>query len=289
MEKDNYHPLVSIIIPAYNCEAYLGECLDSVLAQTYPYWECVVVDDGSTDGTFAAAESYSKRDNRIRCFRQENQGPSVARNNGIHASTGDYILPLDGDDIIEPTYIEKAIGHFEKQPETKLVYCQASFFGEKQGVWQLPVYNYDELLWNNLVFNSAVYRRSDYDKTSGYNPNMVYGFEDWDFWLSLLGSEDQVYRIDEVLFHYRIKNESRNSNNTTSYLRVMRAQIVNNHKEIYAPFTENIIDQKLELDELKCLLELTNKELNRVKTSKAYRLGKWIIAPFRWIKNIILL
>ena len=71
---------VSIIIPAYNCEDFLAETLDSVLHQTHSNWECLIVDDGSTDKTMQVAESYANRDTRIRCYRQRNQGPSAARN-----------------------------------------------------------------------------------------------------------------------------------------------------------------------------------------------------------------
>ena len=116
-------PLVSVIVPAYNSEAWIGECLDSVLAQTYPNWECVVVDDGSTDGTLAIAESYAQRDSRIRCLRQENQGPSVARNTAVAHSHGEYILPLDADDMIASQFVENAVQYHESHPETTIVCC----------------------------------------------------------------------------------------------------------------------------------------------------------------------
>lgn len=285
MPQKNLNPTVAIIVPAFNCEAYLGECLDSVLAQTYPYWECVVVDDGSTDGTYALAESYSKRDGRIRCLKQANQGPSITRNNGIHASSGEFILPLDGDDTIDASYLEQAIHYFTKYPETKLVYCQASFFGEKEGRWDLPTYNYDSLLWDNMIFNAAIFRRSDYDKTPGYNSNMVYGLEDWDFWITLLNPQDQIHRIEEILFHYRIKPKSRNKNNTDTHIDEMHRQIVKNHLDIYTPFIENIINMRRELNLGKEELNYYQNELKSIRGSREYRLGRKIYSTLHKLKR----
>jgi glycosyltransferase involved in cell wall biosynthesis len=92
--------LISVIIPVYNVEKYLRECIDSVLSQTYENYEIILVDDGSTDATISIVEKYTIRDNRIRLFKQKNAGPSRARNNGIQNSHGKYILPVDSDDLI---------------------------------------------------------------------------------------------------------------------------------------------------------------------------------------------
>lgn len=99
-------PSVSIVIPAYNAEKYLGRCLDSVRAQTLGGWECIVVNDGSTDGSQAVAEGYAARDSRIRVIAQANAGPSAARNRGTAVVTGQYITYIDADDTIVPTYLE---------------------------------------------------------------------------------------------------------------------------------------------------------------------------------------
>lgn len=97
---------VSVIIPIYNMERYLCRALDSLLAQTYQNWEAVMVDDGSTDRSHAIAESYCKRDNRFRLFRQENQGQGVARNNALRQISGDYVMYLDPDDMFHPQAME---------------------------------------------------------------------------------------------------------------------------------------------------------------------------------------
>ena len=134
--------LVSIIVPCYKQAHLLPETLDSVLKQTYRNWECVIVNDGSPDNTSEVANQYIMKDKRFVLLEQENQGLAMARNNGIKKSQGQYILPLDSDDLIEPSYIEKAIDYFEKNPNTKLVYCKADRFDQKREFWNLPDYKY---------------------------------------------------------------------------------------------------------------------------------------------------
>jgi glycosyltransferase involved in cell wall biosynthesis len=103
------NPLVSIIIPAYNIEAYLPACLDSIVNQTYPNLEIMVIDDGSTDNTLEVAKAYAKRDKRVRVFHKENGGQGDARNVGYEKSTGDLIAYVDGDDYVSKYYIESML------------------------------------------------------------------------------------------------------------------------------------------------------------------------------------
>lgn len=99
-------PLISIIIPIYNVEAYLRECLNSVIAQTYPNWECIMVDDASTDGSAAIAEEFCAKDSRFRLLRnRENQGLSVSRNRGLDAAEGSLLTFIDSDDYISPKFL----------------------------------------------------------------------------------------------------------------------------------------------------------------------------------------
>ena len=107
-------PRLSVVIPVYNVERYLGECLDSVLAQTFGDYEVIVVDDGSTDGSAAVAEEYVARDERIRLVRQENGGLSKARNTGIDVATGEYLAFLDSDDALPPDAYELLVGTLDR-------------------------------------------------------------------------------------------------------------------------------------------------------------------------------
>lgn len=123
-------PLVSVIMPAYGQAEYIAESLDSVIRQTYGNWEVIVVDDGSPDNVAGIVEAYSVSDSRIKFFHTENRGVSAARNFAVRQTSGEYILPLDADDTIEPTYLEKCVARFVEYPETDVVYCMWRFFGE---------------------------------------------------------------------------------------------------------------------------------------------------------------
>lgn len=225
-------PRISIIIPCYNCTQWIAETLQSVLAQSIDNWECIVVNDGSTDRSLEIVQAFSKKDRRIRYIDKKNEGVAIARNTAIATARGEFILPLDADDIIAPTYTEKALKHFEKHPSTKLVYCQADFFGSKEGHWNLPEYKYDSFIYDNCIFCSAIFRRDDFLKTAGYNPNMKKIDEDWDLYLSLLEENDEVYCIPETLFFYRQHENSRTTLEPDT-VAAARLCILLNHPDIY--------------------------------------------------------
>ena len=98
---------ISVIVPVYNTEFLVGRCIDSITAQTYPDWELILVDDGSTDGSLGVLREYESRDSRIKVIHQENAGPGLARNKGIQNASGDYIVFVDSDDVVKPDYFEK--------------------------------------------------------------------------------------------------------------------------------------------------------------------------------------
>lgn len=115
------HGLISVIIPAYNCEKWLGACLESVQAQTYTDWQAIIVDDGSSDKTGAIADTFAAKDSRFRVIHQQNGGSSVARNTGLGEATGDYVYMLDGDDRIAPYLLEHCIAALEANPDAAFV------------------------------------------------------------------------------------------------------------------------------------------------------------------------
>lgn len=272
-------PIVSIIIPCYNQGIYLSEALDSVIAQTYQDWECVIMDDGSKDESAQVAMKYVQKDDRIKFYRQDNGGVASARNNAIQKSIGKFILPLDADDKIGSQYLEKAMEHFEQYPETKLVYCKSRLFGDENGEWILPDYCYGELLWGNILFCSCIFKRKDYDKTSGYDSELR-GLEDWDFWLSLLNEGDIVYRIEDILFYYRRHPDSRNTQIDDS-LKELYGKIFRNHIEKYSNEPGGIIYYKALSNEL-------SNELERIHASKAYQLSRLLLKVGNYLigKNV---
>lgn len=130
---DNYEKreLISIVVPVYRIRDYLAGCIDSVLAQTYPYWELILVDDGSDDGSERICDDYAKRDPRITVIHQSNQGVSAARNQGVARAKGEYLAFLDADDRIEPQYLDVLYKDMAVQG-ADLVCCNA--WEESQGV-----------------------------------------------------------------------------------------------------------------------------------------------------------
>lgn len=228
-------PILSIVVPCYKQAEYVAETLDSIRKQTLQDWECIVVNDGSPDNSSEIVGEYVRLDSRIRLIETENRGVSAARNTGIRASSGEFILPLDADDIIMPEYARLAVEYLQQHPETKLVYCEARMFGEINKYWDLPEYRWDRFIFNNSVFCPSVFRRADFDKTPGYNESMRAGWEDWDFLLGFLDRDDIVYRIPKVLLLYRTKAVSKSTEVMDKY-EALAGQLIDNHPDVYRKY-----------------------------------------------------
>lgn len=268
----NTSPIISIIVPCYNQAEYLPETLETVLLQEYADWECIIVNDGSPDNTEEVALEWCQKDDRFKYLKKDNGGLSDARNFGIKHSVGKYILPLDSDDKISKDYTLEAIDILEKDSSVKLVFCRAKLFGVKEDEWDLLPYTYDNMLFvRNCIYCSAVYRRLDYDLTSGYNTNMIYGWEDYDFWLSLLRREDRVVKLDKVHFFYRTKDISMRTLINEEKEHFLRLQIFRNHMDIYLEYI-NPIEMYNEL-----------KRYKLIENSLQYRIGRIIVTPLRYI------
>jgi glycosyltransferase involved in cell wall biosynthesis len=203
--------LVSIIVPCYNYGNYIPEALASIREQTYPDWECIIVDDGSTDNSREVIEAFIENDQRFRLIKIANSGVSTARNTGVAHSKGSYLFPLDADNKMHPDCLTRCMAEFAKAPETRLVYTEAELFGAENGRWDLPEFDYKTMLKYNMVDNSSLFLRKDFDRVGGYRTNMVYGLEDWDFFIALLHGcrNEQVIKIKEPLYYYRVNNAGR--------------------------------------------------------------------------------
>lgn len=200
--------LVSIIVPCYNQAQYLDEALQSVLNQTYLYWECIIVNDGSPDNSEEIAKEWVKKDLRFKYIYQDNAGLSAARNAGIAICKGELILPLDSDDKLGENYLDYAIAKFKQNENLKVVYCKAQYFGDKDEEWILPDFTLNNLAIRNVIFCSALFKKGEWQRVGGFDSNMTYGLEDWDFWLSVLKDGGEVFKLDEICFYYRIKQTS---------------------------------------------------------------------------------
>lgn len=240
---------ISIVIPCFNHWRYIREAVDSALKQTHVDKEIIVVDDGSIVQADTDILDFLKSKN-IELSRIEQSGPAAARNHGIEKASGDLILPLDADDKIAPTYIEKAHKIFAEQDNVGIVYCDAKYFGKRDDAWELPPYNFPDILFDNYIFSAAIFKRDDWKEVGGYNSNMRHGWEDHDFWLSIIALKKTVIRIPETLFYYRQETDSRTNRFKSDQKIQMFEQIVRNHRDLYVENFEHVIHRFAELREL---------------------------------------
>ncbi|MCI5123775.1 MAG: glycosyltransferase family 2 protein [Candidatus Electrothrix sp. AR5] len=237
---------VSVVIPCYNQGAFVDETINSVLVQTWQDFEIIVVNDGSTD-PFTINHLQQLNFPKTRVLHTENQGLSSARNNGIREAQGEYILPLDADDRIGPTYLEQAVRLLEADPEVGIVYCKARFFGDRNSEWQLPEYSLEEMLLNNVIFCTSFFRRADWEDVGGFDPAMIYGWEDYDFWLSLIERGRQVKRIPEILFYYRIRSDSMLRSKEKKQKVAILVKIFHKHEALYKQHVDVLFDRLVDI------------------------------------------
>jgi glycosyltransferase involved in cell wall biosynthesis len=239
---------VSVIIPCYNQGHYVLETLDSVLHQTYQNIEVVIVNDGSDDHhTLSILDQIDFK--TVQIIHTSNQGLAAARNNGISQATGDFILPLDADDLIKPCYVEQAAAVLEKRLDVGIVYCRAQLFGAVDTEWLLPPYSLKEMLQDNVIFCSAMFRKSDWEGVGGYDSGMIYGWEDYDFWLSLIELGREVYQIPEILFSYRVASDSMVRSKEKWQKVSMFKRIFERHQKMFTDNIEVWINTLLEVRE----------------------------------------
>ena len=233
--------LVSVIIPCYNQAKYLPETLDSVINQTYQNWECIIVNDGSKDDSEAVALSYCEKDKRIHYYYKENSGVCDTRNYAVARSSGKYILPLDADDIIERTYLEKGVSVLESDNEVEVVYGRAMFFGAYNGEIILKPFDYSTLLLENVFYSTVLFRKDQFEGVGGYNANMHKGWEDWELMISMLNENSKVVKLPDICFFYRILPNSRERSISKELKEELFLQIYENHKDTYDRYFPNPI------------------------------------------------
>lgn len=268
--------VISIIIPVYNQEKYLAETLNSVLNQSYSNWECILVNDGSADNSVSVINQYLAKDNRFSFINSENKGVSHARNLALKQVKGDYILFLDGDDIIHPEKLQMAISNFEQNTDLSIVFNTTNYFQDtiENVLFDIKLdtalVNFNGILfyWGEKItipIHSAIIQKTLFDGIE-FNTNLT-AQEDWLVWLRLFQKKPKVFILDEVLSYYRKHNTSR----------TQTVSLKEDHFKALQIF-ENYID----LEDYKLLLlhqvkRYYNKsydsiyKLNAIKESKTYR------------------
>jgi len=219
---------LSIIIPCFNDGQFIQEALASAEAYLDSIYEIIIVNDGSTD-PFTNQVLSQLKSSGYRVIDQPNQGLSAARNTGIKLACGEYILPLDSDNRIRPSYIEKGIEVLDKFPDVAVVYGDVERFGEGihdlqeipnfnliyedasfsngfKAIQKVPDFNLSWLINHNYIDACAIFRKSAWEECGPYDVNMPFGcYEDWDFWLSIAKKGHKFYHVPEVLFEYRVR------------------------------------------------------------------------------------
>jgi glycosyltransferase involved in cell wall biosynthesis len=203
-------PLISVVIPCYNQAHYLGEAIESVLAQTDPHYEIIVVDDGSTDTTSEVASRYPD----VRCVRQSNAGLSAARNAGLKASRGQFLVFLDADDRLLADALQSGLNCFQGDPECVFVsghYRHINADGSARMQFpqrQLEVGPYQTLLQRNYIGMHAtvMYRRQIFEIVGGFATSLQ-SCEDYDMYLRIVRNHS-VRRHDRIVAEYRSHDAS---------------------------------------------------------------------------------
>lgn len=215
MEKD----LVSVIMPAYNCEKYISATIDTVTAQTYKNWELIIVDDCATDGTANVIQRYSENDSRIRYIKLEkNSGAAMARNKGIELAKGKYVAFLDSDDIWLPEKLKKQVDFMNSgnYPFSCTSYERINEKGERIGKIMKckNICTYNTCVWMNPIGNSTV--MLDTEKLGKiYVPN-IRKRNDYALWLKIMRTTGCcAYGLPEVLTKYLVRDGSISSKKTS--------------------------------------------------------------------------
>ncbi len=230
IEKVN--PCVSVVIPCFNYGHFLIDAINSALNSTFEDIEIIVVDDGSTDPlTVQILDNLNTP--RTRAIRQPNKKLPGARNTGFREARGKYILPLDADDLIHPTLIEKAVWVLENRHDVGFVSFWLELFGNENLTWAPIPFNFHTLLHANHVTVTSLVRKSAWEQVGGYNEHMTLGYEDWDFWIKLGGAGWLGHQIAEPLFFYRKHGASMITAAQKRHDQIV-AQIRRNHRQLFS-------------------------------------------------------
>ena len=230
------NPQITIGIPAYNQAEYLEDAIESAYNQTMPAHEIIIVNDGSLDNTQEIAERYMFKEfpgveSPVRVINQVNKGLPSARNTIIMNMTGNYLLPLDADDMLK----ENAVARIHQeimQSNADIVAPSFKEFGKSDRDIILGGFTMDDLKLANRIGYFSCVRRSALLECGGYNPKMKWGWEDWDLWFDLFKRGKTIAVIQEILVMYRVKEKSMILE-ANKHAEELYAQIKSNHSSLF--------------------------------------------------------
>ena len=234
----------SVVITSYGVGNLVERAVESVKNQTLDAVETVVVDDASQDEE--TLRSLLALEGKVRIERLEGrQGVGTARNRGMELTEAPYVLCLDGDDWIEPGYLEKAASIFENQPEIGIVSSWVRFAGERRGEWKPVNFDLDEILASNRIHSGSTFRRSASEAVGHYEAGFG-GYEDWEHWISMTAGGWGAHVISEILLHYEIRPSGLGRRSDSS-ARELVESIVAKHQDLYRERMGRILAIKHEM------------------------------------------
>lgn len=274
--------LVSIVVPCYNQAQYLDESLQSLYDQTHTNWECIIVNDGSTDNTETIAQKWNIKDSRFIYLHKENGGVSSARNLGIEKAKGEFIVTLDADDKYGATFIEKGLSVLVNNYKVGIVSSWGMYFIKDKPLQEFrsTAKSITDLLFHNGANGSSLFRKECWEQTGGYDESTKNGYEDWEFYIRVCALGWGVHIIEETLFFYRQHIISRRKEADKADKENMKYIFLKN-KDIYISYYEDLINQLL------VNVDIEKNESNKFRNSIEYKMGANILKPFRNIRRFL--
>ncbi len=229
---------ISVVIPCYNHSHHLPDAVESIINQTYKNWECVIVNDGSTDNTVEVTRQLIEKypNHKIRLIdKPQNTGLADARNTAILAAANEWILPLDSDDMFEPTFMKKAVDIIQQEQNVDIVFANLQEFGASNKIWAPEEYSRSQVMVKNTMPYASLYRKHLWRKVGGYDNllNVIVQPEDWNFWISCSKHNPVVRRISEPLFLYRVNPQSMYHKTIKGNLKLAWAFIATCHPDLF--------------------------------------------------------
>lgn len=206
---DNGKPLMSVVTAYFNAGTYFEQLFNCMMNQTFPWFEWIVVDDGSTNAqSIALLDEISKRDSRIRVIHKKNGGVSSARNCGIRESVSEIVVPIDADDLVESTFLEVLWWALYYNPDCAWAYTDSCGFQGQEYVWKKE-FDAKTLIHYNFLTVTAAIRKKVILSVGGFDETEKYYHEDWALWLKLLEKGNYPAKVESIEFWYRRSRDGR--------------------------------------------------------------------------------
>jgi glycosyltransferase involved in cell wall biosynthesis len=288
-------PHVSIVVPCFNHARFLPEALQSVLDQTFTDWECIIVNDGSPDNTSEVAREWVARDPRFRLVEKVNGGLSSARNAGIRSSSGELILPLDADDRLHPSFLEKTVEVLRQGTlagnRFLVVSTYVKAFGESTWLFESKKTTIDSLVVDNTIVCTSLYPRSLWIQVGGYDESLKQGFEDWDFWIRCADIGAVFDVVEEYLFLYRQHKSSMLTQAKLMRVDLVRTLVQKNRPVFLKYLDQAICDRERKIIQLESQLSQTVAQqvaqYSALLNTKDYLIGRAVLSPLRYCFRVV--